>query len=147
MTFEVDLSPFATEGRKNLCNMSKLPQTMSQTLLRSITKSHNSSILGGKSKKATSSRVYTHDQSSESSKNFLRSSFYSQSENKDPHNDSQTKITQGAKNLPRLTTIYYTDKLLEAISTKNKLSPFFDHFIQSSQSLVYIKNTAVPPED
>ena len=49
--------------------------------------------------------------------------------------------------LPKLSKIYYIDKLIEALSSKNEKDPFYEHFIQSSQSIVYIKSTEKPSED
>jgi CTD small phosphatase-like protein 2 len=49
--------------------------------------------------------------------------------------------------LPKLSNIYYTDKLIKAIASKDKSDPFYEHFLQSAQSLVYIKNTDMPSDD
>lgn len=50
-------------------------------------------------------------------------------------------------NIPKLTKIYYTDKLIEALSRKDPDDPFMRHFNQSSQSIVYINSIAAPSED
>lgn len=52
-----------------------------------------------------------------------------------------------AKNLPKFNKIYYTDKLIDALASRDKQNPFYEHFLQSAQSLVYIKNTEMASED
>jgi CTD small phosphatase-like protein 2 len=49
--------------------------------------------------------------------------------------------------LPKLTKIYYMDKLIEGLSTQNPKNNFYEHFLQSTQSVVYIKSTTQVPED
>jgi len=144
MTFEVDLSSFASASEKKLSQSSNQLFATSSRTLKSIAKSQNSSSVVFKSNFLTRPQV-TQKKTSDSSTNILRSSFYSIAESVE--SNASAKKEQKAKNLPRLTKIYYMDKLLEALSSKNRLSPFYDHFIQSSQSLVYIKNTIVPKED
>lgn len=81
----------------------------------------------------------------EENRNKLRNSGYSVARSVTSQLSARGK--PAVKNLPKFKKIYYTDKLIDALANKDKSNNFYEHFLQSAQSLVYIKNTEKPPED
>lgn len=51
------------------------------------------------------------------------------------------------ENIPKITKIYYTDKLIEGISLKNPDNSYIKHFEQSTQSILYVKNIKKPTDE
>ena len=124
LTFEVDLSAF------NTCNV--LNKSSDHILGIPASKNRNKKkIVAGQLKEKNSSKLWSIFESKKLG--------------------GSTSLAGGesilAKNLPRLTSIYYTDKLIHSLSSNNKSDPFYEHFLQSAQSLVYIKNKTIPEED
>lgn len=145
-TYEIDLSQYN-------------PNSMSQRSKHRSLMVANVKPLG-RSKKSKKSNLISRNHLSQ--KNFDRASNLkygrnrarggetdvSRSMSKDP---SVLKSGKKAPNpvsrrIPKLTKIFYIDRLIEAISLNDPENPFIEHFSQSAQSVVYIKSIEKPKD-
>ena len=48
--------------------------------------------------------------------------------------------------LPKFEKIYYLDKLVDSLTQRDEKNPFYQHFLQAAQSIMYIKTTEKVPD-
>lgn len=172
-TYEADLSQFNPKSKKS--QISKKSSVLEPVLDEEKRENFKKQMEGDKKRKKRRRKDFSQftPNSLNSAKLSLKSSQVANSSKKfNSHDFGSTSMIRSSisrrnktkkhhstkKKLPKFDKVYYIDKLIESFrgkesqerstkSPQSKKITFYDHFVQSTQSVIYIQNTQKPSDD